>query len=573
MTRKLPLRRRQRGIAAMLALLILVMGSLYALLTSVNTASAELEQRRDERSQDALRQAKAALIAWSARHSGQPGGLPCPDTNGDGYADTDSWPGDGAVDAVPTAADDVTRHNSALAGAYCSTAARRIGRLPWRTLGLPDLRDASGQPLWYALSDSFRLLGARVINSETQGQLNVLGMSPPNYVAIVFAPGAATRRNDGATQDRSAPNDVAQYLEGENAGGAADVFEVRTPTPGGFNDRLILVTHQDLFDAVENVVAKRIETEVVPALNAYYTAWGDNYPYAAPFDARPAASLTGGTFGQRDGLLPIDAAAPGSWVSPTSFPTPCGLATVSLPPSGTITSISLGGGMCEVRIDYAEAAIPASPLRFGFRTSSLVGRGFFGNYDEAAQTVQLAPANSVTTVASTNTTYSGLSATIDGTGRGRLTYEATASAASGTITLRMVPRVLVSATLAAGTTGVLQWFFANNWHRLTYYRIAPGVVAGQSGGCTANPPCLTVGGAVPGAATARAVLVLAGRALPTQSATRNTVVPPVPPDAPYLANFFEDDNNEAAALPETPDAFLREFRSMAYNDRVVAVAP
>jgi hypothetical protein len=120
---------------------------------------------------------------------------------------------------------------------------------------------------------------------------------------------------------------------------------------------------------------------------------------------------------------------------------------------------------------------------------------------------------------------------------------------------------------------VLQWFFANNWHRLTYYRIAPGVVAGQSGGCTANPPCLTVGGAVPGAATARAVLVLAGRALPTQSATRNTVVPPVPPDAPYLANFFEDDNNEAAALPETPDAFLREFRSMAYNDRVVAVAP
>ena len=49
------------------------------------------------------------------------GDLPCPDRDDDGDAD-----------AVPG----------------CDTAALALGRLPWKTLGLPDLRDGDGERLW-----------------------------------------------------------------------------------------------------------------------------------------------------------------------------------------------------------------------------------------------------------------------------------------------------------------------------------------------------------------------------------------------------------------------------------------
>src|SRR5258708_29066232 len=50
-----------------------------------------------------------------------------------------------------------------------TTLFRSIGRIPWKTLGIDDLRDASGERLWYALAHNFRKLsGTTVINSDTQ---------------------------------------------------------------------------------------------------------------------------------------------------------------------------------------------------------------------------------------------------------------------------------------------------------------------------------------------------------------------------------------------------------------------
>jgi hypothetical protein len=143
-------------------------------------------------------------------------------------------------------------------------------------------------------------------------------------------------------------------------------------------------------------------------------------------------------------------------------------------------------------------------------------------------------------------------------------------ASSATVTLRIGPPV-VSTALAASTTGALQWYFKNRWHRLTYYRISAGVAPGQPGCGGGYPdPCLTVNGVAPTPASARMALVLAGRALPTQSVTRITLTPPVPPDEPYLRNFFEDANVEA---PTADGIFARQPRSNAFNDRVVWVAP
>ena len=51
---------------------------------------------------------------------------------------------------------------------------RIIGRLPWKTFGLPDLRDGSGERLWYALSPNFRdNPSVSPLNSDTRGSITV----------------------------------------------------------------------------------------------------------------------------------------------------------------------------------------------------------------------------------------------------------------------------------------------------------------------------------------------------------------------------------------------------------------
>ena len=48
----------------------------------------------------------------------------------------------------------------------------RVGRLPWRSLGIDQLRDGYGEPLWYVLSRGFR---NPPINFGTLGQINYNG--------------------------------------------------------------------------------------------------------------------------------------------------------------------------------------------------------------------------------------------------------------------------------------------------------------------------------------------------------------------------------------------------------------
>src|SRR5579859_5503998 len=137
-------RSRQRGFAMIVIIALIVLVSAYVIVSSLNRTAAELSNAREQRSMLALQQAKAALIAYAASTQGwqaykgqvtsQPGGLPCPDLN-----DTGSSPG------------------------ICSSAASRIGRLPWSSIGVDDLRDASGERLWYAVSSTFRKNSALAI--------------------------------------------------------------------------------------------------------------------------------------------------------------------------------------------------------------------------------------------------------------------------------------------------------------------------------------------------------------------------------------------------------------------------
>src|SRR6185436_18126831 len=107
----------------------------------------------------------------------RPGELPCPDTDNTG-----------------------TDAGACVAGA--------IGRVPWRSLGIPEPKDGAGETLWYAIAGPFRnySMNTAPITSDTLGNLTVyLGSSASTItsraVAVIFAPGVSlgTQNRDTTT--------------------------------------------------------------------------------------------------------------------------------------------------------------------------------------------------------------------------------------------------------------------------------------------------------------------------------------------------------------------------------------
>lgn len=148
-----PGKKAQHGIALLVLLAFFVMGGLAWFLGQTNRLT-QTRVDRDTATAASLAQAKKALIAYAVTygdtHPGQtPGYLPCPDMDNDGSSDTCGNKGEIA-----------------------------IGRLPYRTLGLPDLRDANGECLWYVVSGSFKNNpDPDNLNWDSIGQLDVKGVA------------------------------------------------------------------------------------------------------------------------------------------------------------------------------------------------------------------------------------------------------------------------------------------------------------------------------------------------------------------------------------------------------------
>lgn len=261
---------RQAGVIMFVVLMLL--GLMVAALVLGLTSNLTQRAMRERQTADALAQAKQALIGRAATDNSIPGSLPCPDLNNDGVAEL-------------------------FVGNDCPSY---VGRLPWRTLGLPDLRDGSSERLWYALSPNFRdHPSAQPLNSETPGQLVITGSAPAtNVIAIVFAPGTALGNQ---VRDGANGNSVANYLEGENANGVppADMTFTTASPSSIFNDELLPIMREDLFPVVEMRVAREIRT----ILRAYYTA-NQYYPNAAQF---PNNISTPSTY---QGYIPTTTCAP-----------------------------------------------------------------------------------------------------------------------------------------------------------------------------------------------------------------------------------------------------------------------
>jgi hypothetical protein len=281
-----------------------------------------LRVRTARQTAGALAAARAALLGYAVGDPNRPGELPCPDADGDGRS------------APPRD----------YVGPRCRTLR---GWLPWYTLRLPDLRDAAGERLWYAVSDTFHAGGSGVLNSDTPGLLEVDGAG--DVAAVVIAPGSAL-----AGQDRPGPCEaagcVAAYLEGPNAGTDPATYASAKAGTGdplgwggesGSNDQLLAIPRADLVWAVET----RVLGEVARAIqdHAGRTDPPGAFPWLAPPSTRPPAAVAPEP-GRRRGRLPFHVEG---WDFDTDFTVVAWAidgGVLDLAPGGTVAAEDLLGG-------------------------------------------------------------------------------------------------------------------------------------------------------------------------------------------------------------------------------------
>ena len=232
----------QHGAALLIFALVLISVLLGGFLSRLNSATQE--HQRDRIASESLARAKEALIGYAIsyrdKHPNQVFGfLPCPDTDNDGDADPDCGIKDVSV----------------------------IGRLPWKTLGLPPPRDASGECLWYAVSGHFKPPPAtESLNWDSLGQFIVQDPAGTTLAgvnanerpaAVIFAPRSALTAQSRAPAGVSqcgGNNDPAAYLEGVGALGAGDttitLSNADSIQNGNNNDQGLWITGKEIFDRI-----------------------------------------------------------------------------------------------------------------------------------------------------------------------------------------------------------------------------------------------------------------------------------------------------------------------------------
>lgn len=290
---------RQTGVALLLLLLAVVMAGAAVFLANWNPA--HWKNSRDLQTDKALREARDALIAYAVSvdltGGARLGDLPCPDLDNDG------------------------RKEISCGNASGSTGQdHRLGRLPWQSLGISDLRDGSGEGLWYAVSSKFKEnTRYSPLNSDTPGTLRVkdpTGKVISNVVALVIAPGEPlTRQGAPSIQDRNGltnQSDAKQYLDTFDGEDNAD-FVDESATNGfisgpvrdtnGYlvvNDRLLAITVDDLMPIIE----RRVAAEVLNCLTNYaaHSDNGGRFPWPASLGTSASGSYDD-TLGVRFGRV------------------------------------------------------------------------------------------------------------------------------------------------------------------------------------------------------------------------------------------------------------------------------
>jgi hypothetical protein len=516
---------RQRGVALLIVLLVLVVGAGYTALRGLNAAYAKPE--RDARTFAAMQAAKQALLGYAANRARLvadvartsspspelyelPGVLPCPAQS---LATTNTLFGTARGSCTPS---------------LPSFPNLLVGRLPWKTLDLPELTDSSGEPLWYAVSQNFRLQTTTpaAVNPNSQGTIRLVdaggNVTQNRIVAVIMAPGPALagQVRGSTTEKHTAANYLERFTVMPVLGIDFDFYAGR-PTdapPAPFNDYILTITEAELFDAIENGVAARLEQTIVPLLEAHRAYWG-TLPYATgSFDPTQPVSSLYATNGALSGHLPVASIEPS-----VDFTTPT-------KESGTAPVSCTGGSDIDCMVGTFGSSVAET---FVIRTTL---RNVNGGVFQALEIPTVFNLSMSVAVAPITSTLDA-DVLITGTVTGRRFFS-----------IERPRQRLRSAAPSATLRPEEYWFDYGNWARFVYY----------SRCSDAGTTCITVEQPGTAAQPARAVLVSAGRAVmkPTFAQQARPSVNP--------AEYFEAPHD---TLPTT--AFRRQLRSSTFNDRVV----
>lgn len=572
--------RKQQGAALMVLLVIMVMGAVTFLVNSLSRAGPGIG--RAKTTSDALAQAKGALIAYALADQNRPGELPCPDIDNDGQLTMN-------VDYI---------------GSQC---AAMLGRLPWKTLGLPDLRDGAGERLWYALSDPFHANSTAVLNSDTAGAItvrnsagNILNNGCAAYglpdcpdpgaldaafgtgaVAVIIAPGDSLARQDNVRQTRG----CAVGIDCDGAGKCTSATPAATPrcNPVNYLDIATVGGHTEDNanfsggSSSNGLIQGAIKTHN-PATKTHDLILNDQLmpithdnlfaPVEKVVGKRAANMLNAHLSGYwGTSFYPFAAAFtdPSASLYAPSFGINHGLLPSTAVWAG-IPAYALTGGSASVACSLRNGNNAQANARARCDISGVSGApaitisgalnylGLWRKHDLArSNEVQVRYSGSNVSAAAVPGMNAAIVYTVNADSSVTLTFSGKIVSGVTRIELR---DVVVDAAH--------DWFTGNKWQQVMHYAVAPGYAPGGGNACNplpGTPPCLTLNGNG-GGDDKRAVLVMAGRALAGQRR------PPSPSPPITLDDYLEGAN-------KTPANFIYENQGRAshFNDQVMVVAP
>ncbi|WP_373974361.1 hypothetical protein NT239_12015 [Chitinibacter sp. SCUT-21] len=449
---------KQCGAVVLLLMLILTVGVASLLLTRLPTRN--LEQQRREQSVVVLEAARQALLAWSLTRDGTGGSGNCSGSTGRACAPLElPCPANPNETAINTIGTSITSCNSA------NNPSSRIGWLPWKTLGIPKLVDAYGEPLWYAVDYGFVVrtqdTEARKINSDSLSMLQLLRISQniagdgENPAAIIIAPGPPL-----AGQIRTTPLAVAQFLEAKGSANnalATGPF-VSAPQSDAFNDLMRVITGHELIVAAQPRLGAVIANQLAQYWQAYQTSnptmaqakqWG-TVPQKATAAAAPdcAPAWSASVSYQVGELVSASSAGGATWRNYMAQSSSIGAAPPDYP------AVWLVAALCSAPTPSAEPSVTTTPSPVSSSTP----------YSEDHPEVYPYPADLVG----------------DAKCRDNVIYSANAGCRSqSNLCCGILPRAIDDWTglgkLAIPAASQLPtWFHQNIWHRAVLYAVRQG---------------------------------------------------------------------------------------------------
>lgn len=461
---------RQGGIALILMITVLVIGVVWYTVGALGKA-APTAADREIVTGHALERAKQALLAYAAQYAArsstiEPGQMPCPEL----------------LSSIGTA-------SQGQAATSCTNASYTRGRLPWETLGVDEIRDGYGEPIWYVLSPGFR---SAPINFGTPGQLTYNG-NPNAAVALLIAPGPALNTlSDPATPPagcgkvnqqvntrNTASLNPQNFLECGNDAGNNTVLGNSQWT----NDRVIAITAADWIKAIGGPVADRLQRQVVPALEDWRLnispGWGSSFlPYASSFSDPTTNDLCGN-------MNILEGLAPAAYTASASCPTlwTGGNVTQLL---GLLNSPSCAQVSGAYKCTFTNLSVfPPLTVRITANVPN-IGMTFRNPIVSGSPDITNDRGGTITNFS--------LSIATSGPGAGQATLQVDIQFplfAFGTTNV-----IIQNPSPAFFADSRIAWFINNDWARYVYYAIAQGAKLGAPSGCSGpgDPDCMTLNG-------------------------------------------------------------------------------